>query len=203
MVEPTETSFMQGCSRKQKWAGVVSVGIGLVVLAGCGHTEWRYVAVRDVNIALPSAIGAEPTVNRAGTPGEPLRITSGGPRCVLIAVQAHADPDREARGWGRAFVVVLDGPPAKGKINVTPDNGRLVCDSPRRPARQPYVGLEGYIEIRSVKGGEVEAYCVLRSEIVDAYDDAFVLRGLYEFHTAAGSEALLRRSGIEVAGPLK
>ncbi len=100
---------------------------------------------------------------------------------------------------GRAFVVVLDGPPARGKVSVSPENGRLISTSPRRPARQPYVGLEGYVNILSVAKGVVRTYCVLRSEIQDAYDDSFILRGFYDFQTATGNEAFLRRGGIDVA----
>lgn len=172
---------------------------GLLVLAGCGHTQWHYLALRDVSVTLPAMVQAQPTMKRAGTPAEPLEVNPGGQRSVLVATEVHDDPEEEFDHWSRSFVVVLDGPPAKGKVEVSPANGRLIYAAPFRPARRPYVGLEGYVNILAVRGSKVIAYCVLRSEIRDAYDKLYVVRGFYEFQTATGSEPFLHGGGLQVA----
>lgn len=188
---------------RRQVARVLGVGLGLALLTGCGQVEWNYAALRDVNVTLPTLPSAESARNRAGTPGEPLSIVPGGTQSVLVAVKSSEDPEHVAYQWGRAFVVVLDGPPAKGRVEVSPANGRLIFRSPRRPARQPYAALEGYVDIRSVQGGKVEAYCVLRNELIDAYDESFILRGFYTFVPATGSESFLHRGGVDVAGALR
>jgi hypothetical protein len=189
---------MQAFWRDKSMAAVFGACIGLALQAGCGHTQWHYSALQDVNISLPAAAGAEPSVKRAGMPVERLHLQPGGQHTVLVAVQSHNNPDRESSEWSRAFVVVLDGPPAKGKVAVSPENGRLVTTSERRPARRPYVGLEGYVNILSVEGPKVKTYCVLRNELIDAYDESVVLRGFYEFRVGAGNEPFLRASGLAV-----
>ena len=192
---------MQASWRDQKMVSRLGACLGMTMLAGCGHTQWHYATLRDVNVSMPAVAGAEDPMKRAGMPAERLHVRAGGQRTVLVAVQTHNNPENPVTAWNRAFVVVLDGPPAKGIFEVTPANGRVVTTSERRPARRPYIGLEGYVKILSVQGPKVKTYCVLRSEIIDAYDDSFILRGFYDFQTATGQEPYLRGSGLTVGEP--
>lgn len=187
------------CRSEWKARGLALLGC-LVMTAGCGHREWHYVALRGVSVDLPAMRGAESTVQRAGMPDEPLEIFVGGDQTVLVAYQSHDNPERSFDEWGRAFVVVLDGLPAKGRVDVSPDNARLIYHEPHLPARRPYVGLDGYVNILSVDGSEVTTYCALRSRMRDAYDKTYVLRGFHTFETATGTEPFLQSGGLRLEG---
>lgn len=170
----------------------------LAACCGCGHRTWHFASVSDASVSLPAMTTPEAADRRAGHPPEPLAITRGGDRTVLIACQTHDNPQRDLDDWGRAFVIVLTGPIARGKVEITPENGRFILHEALRPARRPYVGLDGSIDIWSVGNGRIVAYCGLRARMQDAYGRTYVLRGLYEFRTATGAEPFLRGGGIEL-----
>ena len=131
--------------------------------AGC-HEKWHYWSLHDVRVSLP-ATGA---VN--DEPGEPdrmaelLHVQHRGEQTVFIAAWLHDDPDKLDDESGYTFVVVLDGPPKRGRHEITPENGRLIEHSPAKPPYRPYVGMNGRITILSELNGEIWADCSLKAE---------------------------------------
>lgn len=123
--------------------------------------------------------------SRTGRQG-PLMVQSGGNQTLLLASRVHDDPEAYGDEWDRTFVVVLDGPPAPGKHAVTPDNGRLILSRAGLPPREPYVGLDGSVQILSVgKGGKVVASVSLCNTSTWLGDQGVWLQGWRTFEPAA------------------
>lgn len=183
--------------RQALTVGVILWSLGA---AGCGSRQWHHWALHDVGVALPDLRTDDRVTRRAGTASEPLEImTGGGGQTVLIAYETYDNPQRTDEEWGRAYVVVLDGPPAEGRFEVTPENGRFIEHSAFRPARRPYVGLDGHVRILSVESdGDVVAHCVLRSYLRDDRDPGHVFRGTVQFDTPREVSRFLNGPGIRL-----
>jgi len=152
-------------------------------------------------VTLPAITGHERPTDRGGTPAELLEVAPGGSQTLLIAADLHDDPEVWDDERGRTFVVVLDGPPAKGTYAITPDNGRFIAHSVWWPPRRPYEGVEGEVDIRSVSDDGVRAKCVLRNVLIEARADSHVLRGGYRFKPLAREDHVrLRQAGIRFQG---
>ena len=193
--------------------GCVVLAIGLALSAGCGHSAPEVArvdlsetgthvnaALPGVSVQMPPITGKERPARRAGSPSEPLVVGAGGNQTVLV----HCETEQIIPGalhetWHRTHVIVLDGPLASGTYEVTPQNGRLIELSNYRPARQPYVGLEGKVEILRVAGGRVLANCSVRNVIKISGEPVYPLRGLYEFEITSGETLTPSNSGLEIA----
>ncbi len=163
---------------------------------GCSQAQHGY-AIPDANVTLPPYTGAEWPMRRAGSPPELLAVQSGGNQVVLLRCTTSEDIYYSYRNWGRSFVLVLDGPLQKGRIEITPENGRLIENADWNPPRQPYVGLEGSINIVSVSKSGILAECNVHNQIRRTGEPVHSLRGMYLFDVGAGTPGVLRRCGIE------
>lgn len=173
---------------------------GLIVAGGC-HDTSHYWVLTDVSVTLPAITGNERPTDRGGNPAELLDVVRGGSQTVLIAADLHDDPEVRDDERGRSFVVVLDGPPAEGACEITPDNARLIAHSVWWPPRKPYNGVEGQVKILSVSDDGVSAKCVLRNVLIRARDDSYTLRGRYRFRPPDENDDLrLRQAGIRFGG---
>ncbi len=162
--------------------------------AGCSQTRHDW-AITDASVALPPMNLASHPLDRAGAPPEPLALGSGGGQLVLIHCLTSADAYYEYRRWGRSFVIVLDAA-AKGRIEITPDNGRFIEHADWAPARAPYQGLEGGVTIISTSSSAVVADCAVRNIIRRTGDPVYSLRGLCTFRVSGVDTAELERCGV-------
>ena len=169
--------------------------------AGCSQTQHDW-AIANADVTLPAMEERAYALRRAGSPPELLGIASGGSQLVLVRVTTSADPYYDYRRWGRAFVIVLDAPVSRGRVPITPENGRFIEQADWAPAREPYVGLEGSITILSVSAREVLADCSVRSMIRRTGDQAYTLRGLHTFRIGRVDPAEMERCGIRI-GPVQ
>lgn len=178
---------------------VVAV-LATAMTVGC-NSSWQYAAIPNAGVSLPPMVQRHYSLERAATPGEPLEIGAGN-QTVLVATRTHENPAKFEHRRTRSFVIVLDGPPAKGTYEVTPDNGRLVETGRFLPPRAPYEGIEGRIKIVSVSEDGVWADCAIRS-ILQGLDGepVRVLRGLYRFEVG-GDPMTLLRAGLRIGGAL-
>ncbi len=183
--------------------------LALATLSGCSKPNVELkrqgltraevnLVLNNVEPQLPPITGKERPLQRAGSPAEPLQIGPGG-RAVLVHCLAEEVPAAMEEEWHRAHVIVLDSL-SEGTFEVTPASGRLIETTQWRPARQPYVGLEGTIKILSVSGNSVLADCAVRNVIGRSGDPVYPLRGLYKFYFATGDELALSRCAIHVSG---
>ena len=172
-----------------------AITICLLATTGC-HDSSHYWVLADVRVSLPAITAEDRPLARAGSPAELLAVDPGGDQTVLVAADLHDNPEVLDDERARTFVVVLDGPPARGTYVVTPENARLILNSVWRPARRPYVGLEGRVEILSVAPNGIRAYCVLRRVMINTRERFHVLRGRYRFETPAGDDLRLKQAGI-------
>ena len=62
------------------------------------------------------------------------------------------------------------------------------------------MGIEGRVEIRSVRDDKIKAFCVLRNVLAKARSKSYVIRGWYDFDRAGFSDLRLRQAGIELGG---
>ncbi len=186
------------------------LGLGFLMLApccglsiGCQESSHAF-ALTNVSVTLPAITRNEQPLKRAGMPAEPLEIRQGGNQTVLVACERKEDPSGRGFPWCRAFVVVLDGPVASGRTEVTPDNGRLVENSPWYPARSPYVGLDGHISVLRASNKGVVVDCVLRNVVFRSDAPVYSIRGIRTFRLATGEEPELERCAIRVirGGPV-
>lgn len=179
--------------------GVTMVLAGLIGQAGC-HDAAHHWVLTDVAVSLPEMRPDQRILERAGGPAELLAVTPGGSQTLLVASRTHDNPAVFDDESCCTMVVVLDGPPAKGTYEVSPDNGRLILSSAWLPARRPYVELEGKVKVLKVEPDRVLVECALRSYVTRADEKPEVLRGWYWFQRAAGGEAALRQAGIALDG---
>jgi hypothetical protein len=205
MSEGSRVGVVLGC--------VALLAAGTALLAGCAESSSDVsrvdltepgarvsAAIPGVNVSLPPITGKERPARRAGAAGEPLAIGAGGNQTALI----HCETEQIIPGalhekWHRAHLIVLDGPLATGTYEVTPQNGRLIEFSNYRPARQPYVGLEGKIEVLRISGGTVLANCSVRNVIKMSGEPVYALRGLYRFQISTGETLSPGVCGLQVA----
>lgn len=169
----------------------------LFATTGC-HRATDSWALTDVNVAFPPITGAERPAERAGSPAELLEIYSGGQQTALIHCVIRDNPKRTDDERSRAHVIVLDGQPTPGTYEVSPANGRLVQNSAWRPARKPYSGLEGEINIIEIKNNRVVAECSIRNIITRTGDPVYPLRGRYEFEIVPADQLPLDECGIQL-----
>jgi hypothetical protein len=153
---------------------------GALFLTGCAE-RWQYGFVTDAQVSLPPYSYEVDRSRRAGSAPEWLDVRPGGNQTVLIAVWSQTESDKIDEIDTRTYVVVLDGPPMKGHYEVTPANGRFIPGTNWYPPRKPYEGLEGSVEIKSITGSKVEAYCGLRNVLTMPADPLYPLRGHYTF----------------------
>jgi hypothetical protein len=166
------------------------------MLAGC-HDRWHYWSVIDASAPLPSEDQVDRLGQRAAMPAEPLDIDVNGDQTVLIAAMIHDDPNKTDDERGYTFVAVIDGPPKRGKYEITPENGRFIEHSKWKPPRRPYRGAEGTVRIYRVKGNTVIARCNLRNSYVLG-EPRHVFRGQREFRMVRDNTRLLNLAGIRL-----
>lgn len=177
---------------------IAALALGLTFMAGC-QSEWHYWCWRDADVLLPMITDADRPLQRAGTPPELLAVGSGRGQVVLVASRIRDNPNRRDALRGVTYVAVLDGPLERGaRYDITPANGRLILNASFLPARKPYEGIEGHVEILNVKGDRIDAECVFRNDVLEPIEKSYVLRGWYSFAPPTWNDlALLRKAGIE------
>lgn len=176
------------------WLKSAAATVGVLLLAGC-HTSSHYWVLRDVSVDWPAMTDPAEARDRAGLPGEWLDVSGGGASTLFVAAELKDNPEAPDDEAVRTFVVRIDGPLEKGETyEVTPDNGRVIVDSTWYPARQPYAGVEGRVEITDISDEGVSAYCVLRNVLRNARADSYILRGWLRFKPPLPADTKLRRS---------
>ncbi len=175
-----------GTGRVLLAAALATIGLA----AGCHTTDSHWV-VNDVSVSLPPMTIADRPTERAAMPAEWLIARAGGGQTLLIWCHSTDDPNVFDDERSRTFVIVLDGPPAKGVVEVTPENGRMISATAWLPPRKPYDGLEGRIAIVSVmKNGEVIADCSVRNVLRRSGDPVYAMRGLIHFKSPGAKNVL-------------
>lgn len=177
------------------WVSVLGL---LAAGAGCSQTQRGY-AIPNASVSLPPMELRREVLKRAGAPAEPLAVATGGSQLLLVHCTTMTDRYYEYRRWHRAFVIVLDTPVARGRMEITPENGRLIENAPWAPVRQPYIGLDGEINVLSVSADGVLADCSVHSRIRNTGEPVYSLRGLYLFKVGQAPPGELAQCGIGAA----
>ncbi len=158
--------------------------IGLAMLScfasGCAE-RWQTVFVTDARADLPPWSYTDVRGDYAGSEPQWLEVYAGGAQTVLVASWSTTEPDAIDEFDNRTYVIVLDGPPAEGEYQVTPENGRFLPGTNWYPPRVPYEGLEGTITLESVAPDQIVAYCGLRNVLKKPTDTLYPLRGTFTF----------------------
>lgn len=163
-------------------AGAVLLLLSLAMGCGKPHDWWEFHVVQGAHVSLPPVTGQERLyLNRQG-PAQPLQVGMGGNQTLLIGSRVHDDPQATDDEWSNTFVIVLDGPPKPGKYVVGLNNGRFIMTSAWVPARQPYIGLDGWVRITSVdRNGDVVAWCAVHNHSSLHGDKAYWMEGPLRF----------------------
>lgn len=167
---------------------------------GCAE-RWHYGFVTDAAVNLPPYSHVVERRQRAGSEPEWLDVEPGGDQTVLVAVWSKTEPSKLNEIESRTYVIVLDGPPAEGRYEVTPANGRFIRGTNWFPPRQPYEGLEGSVRIRSVSAGGIKAYCGLRNVLARPADPLYPLRGDVRFERVPAGRSRLGAVRFHAAVP--
>jgi hypothetical protein len=184
------------CHGRSKGVFAVAVA-GLFVLCGCHQTRYCWV-LNDVDVTLPKMEGSERSLDRAGTAAELLAVKPGGHKTVLVTSLIKDNPDKLNDETAETFVAVLDAPLTVGVHELNADNCRLILNEVFRPCRAPYRGVEGKVEVYSIKEGQVRAKVVFREMIRWARAESHIVRDVFTFKPVVGDDVNLRQAGIDM-----
>jgi hypothetical protein len=199
------------------------IGISILLLGGC--QTWTYRAVPNVNVSRPNELGSEgPLQLKIEPPGPAMtqaerkwirdhEIGVASMQTVLVANWEHNVLGTYQSDCGRTLVVLLDGPPKPGRVWLNSENSMLInYSSYSAPSRQR-IGVEGSIEILSVRDKEIDTLVAVRdtteidsSNFMDRPWDTlnrqfpFKLTGKHTFAITTPSDPLFKSAGVKWEG---